>query len=102
MCSLTGRWIHCEQDALVNTVFGRVADLLRVDKQMIWDGQPECCWGNKHGSCGNKEEADNIYEEDHNDKLLPMHDQVIMVMQLLQYRNGKQYVSHHDFTSLQS
>lgn len=77
--SSTGGWIHREQDAIVDTIFRRIADLLNVDESLMRDK-----------SRGNYAEgdADN----------LPTHDRIVEAMQLIRYGPGEEYTAHHDFT----
>jgi prolyl 4-hydroxylase len=78
--SSTGGWIHREQDALVDGIFRRVADLLGVDERMMRDQRPAHLIGT------------DDYES------LPTHDRIVEAMQLLRYEPGEHYSAHHDFT----
>ena len=72
--SSMGGWIHREQDVIVDTIFRRVADLLKIDEQLMRD----------HGAGG--------------DELPQTHHRVVEAMQLLRYDPGTGYAAHHDFT----
>lgn len=72
----TGGWIHREQDAIVDAIFCRVADLLNVDERLMRDKAPY----------GDREPA------------LPTHERIVEAMQLLRYGPGEEYSAHHDFT----
>ncbi|KAL7468649.1 hypothetical protein ACHAXS_008882 [Conticribra weissflogii] len=89
--SSTGRWIHREQDAVVDAIFGRVADVLGVDERLMRDGRPE----RRRGTDGHDVDDENHYD-DH--ERLPTHDRVVEAMQLLRYGPGERYEPHHDFT----
>jgi len=78
--SSTGGWIHREQDAIVDTIFRRIADLLNIDEQLLRDQD------RGHDSLENDEE------------LLPTHDRIVEAMQLVRYGPGEEYSAHHDFT----
>jgi len=75
--SSTGGWIHREQDAIVDTIFCRIADLLNVDEGLMRDTIP------------------GVEEEEPS---LPTHDRIVEAMQLLRYGPGEEYTAHHDFT----
>eukprot|EP00970_Alexandrium_tamarense_P018238 scaffold13324_cov206-Alexandrium_tamarense.AAC.8 len=80
--SSSGGWIHREQDVIVDTIFRRIADLLKIDKNLMRDQRPPHLIG-AHG----EEEGP-----------LPTHDRVVEAMQLLRYEPGEEYNPHHDFT----
>ncbi|KAL7521830.1 hypothetical protein ACHAWX_006515 [Stephanocyclus meneghinianus] len=78
--SSTGGWIHREQDVIVDGIFRRVADLLKIDERMMRDQRPPHLIG-----------ADDT-------ESLPTHDRIVEAMQLLRYGPGEEYTPHHDFT----
>ena len=80
--SSSGGWIHREQDVIVDTIFRRIADLLKIDENLMRDQRPPHLIG-AHG----EEEGP-----------LPTHDRVVEAMQLLRYEPGEEYNPHHDFT----
>jgi len=77
----TNGWIHREQDAVVDTIFRRIADLLNVDETLLRD--------RLHDYPG-AEEGD--------EELSPTHDRIVEAMQLVRYGPGEEYSAHHDFT----
>ncbi|KAL7450062.1 hypothetical protein ACHAWC_002044, partial [Mediolabrus comicus] len=76
--SSMGGWIHREQDVIVDTIFRRVADLLKIDEQLMRDHDPTDALGG--------------------DELPQTHHRVVEAMQLLRYDPGTGYAAHHDFT----
>ncbi|KAL9186055.1 hypothetical protein ACHAXT_005293 [Thalassiosira profunda] len=77
--SSTGGWIHREQDAIVDTIFRRVADLLNIDENLMRD-QPR-----------------DYSEAEEGEEPLHTHDRLVEAMQLLRYGPGEEYSAHHDF-----
>ena len=118
--SSTGGWIHREQDAIVDAIFRRIADLLNIDERLMRDLV--------------RDRQDDV--ELGEDKWLPTHDRIVEAvghatcvvflfvtchgcsyfaflndyysisilsmftskMQLLRYEPGEEYTAHHDFT----
>jgi len=79
--SSTGGWIHREQDAIVDTIFRRIADLLNIDERLMRD-----------------KVRDYPVDEERDGESLPTHDRIVEAMQLLRYGPGEEYAAHHDFT----
>lgn len=77
--SSKGGWIHREQDVVVDTIFRRVADLLKIDEHLMRDHYP----------------IEGLADDE---DLPPTHDRVVEAMQLLRYEPGNGYTAHHDFT----
>ncbi|KAL9186020.1 hypothetical protein ACHAXT_005258 [Thalassiosira profunda] len=78
--SSSGGWIHREQDAIVDTIFRRVADLLSIDENLMRD-QPR----------------DYSEAQEGEKEPLHTHDRIVEAMQLLRYGPGEEYSAHHDF-----
>ncbi|KAL7554243.1 hypothetical protein ACHAWF_017661 [Thalassiosira exigua] len=82
--SATG-WVHREQDAVVDAIFRRVADLLGIDEDLMRD---------RDYDFGGEDEE----EEERGGMPPPTHLRVVEAMQLLRYGPGDGYAPHHDFT----
>lgn len=72
----TNGWIHREQDVVVDTIFRRVADLLKIDEHLMRDRVP-----------------DDAVEGDS----LPTNERIVEAMQLIRHEEGQEYSPRHDF-----